>query len=151
MHGNNIGPSGTTAIANALTNNTSLEELYMGGTRQDGATVITNSKMIKELLFGEHVAIDKESAMIIIKSLYNNNTITKLSLRIKPCQSDAILVTEEAEQVNSMRKLSSDHIIDFMLHFTHAQSQLQGSGIYTTEHKLSWKPDTAYDIIFSKL
>ena len=145
---NNIGPSGTTAIANALTNNTSLEELDMNGNAfgQDGAialgNAITNNKMILLVSIGDEfhdddrVDLDKESAMIIIKSLYNNNTITKLSLRIKLCQSDAILLTEEAEKVNSMRKLSSDHIIDFILYFTHPQ----GHGKYTTEHKLSWNP-----------
>ena len=147
--GNNIGPSGTTTIANALTNNTSLEELYTDGIciGQDGAialgNAITNNKMIKKLLLAEHdhyYAIDKESAMIIIKSLYNNNTITELSLDITLYQSDANLVAEEAEKVNSMRRLSNDHIIDFILLFTHPQGQLQGNGMYTTEHKLSWKP-----------
>ena len=144
---NNIGPSGTTAIANALTNNTSLEELYMNGNNigQDGAialgNAITNNKMIKKLLLASKDdngnAVDKESAMIIIKSLYNN-TITELSLDITLCKNDAILVAEEAEEVNSMRKLSNDHIIDFIIHFTHPQGQWQGNGIYTTGHKLSW-------------
>ena len=137
---NNIGPSGTTAIANALTNNTSLEELYTDGIfiGQDGAialgNAITNNKMIKKLLLSEEYydnTVDKESAMIIIKSLYNNNTITELRLNITLCKNDANLVTEEAEKVNSMRKLSNDHIIDFNLYFTDPQGQLQG--IYTTE------------------
>ena len=141
---NNIGPSGTTAIANALTNNTSLEELSMDGIfiGQDGAialgNAITNNKMIKKLLLSEEYydnTVDKESAMIIIKSLYNNNTITELSLDITLCKNDANLVTEEAEKVNSMRKLSNDHIIDFILYFTDPQEDY---GIYTTEHKLSW-------------
>ena len=149
---NNIGPSGTTAIANALTNNTSLEELYMNDNAigQDGAialgNAITNNKMIKKLLLAGYYncddTIDKESAMIIIKSLYNNNTITELRLDITIlCKNDVDLVTEEAEKVNSMRKLSNDHVIDFILQFTHQQGQLQVNGIYTTEHKLSWKPD----------
>ena len=142
---NNIEPSGTTAIANTLTNNTSLEELYMSDNAigQDGAialgNAITNNKMIKKLLLAKHnhdVAIDKESAMIIMKSLHNNNTITKL------CKNDANLVTEEAEKVNSVRKLSSDHIIDFILNFTDPQGQLRG--IYTTEYKLSWKPVSTF-------
>ena len=149
---NNIGPSGTTAIANALTNNTSLEELYMNGNNieLDGAVAlgnaITNNKMIKELLLADDedidYTVDKESAMIIIKSLYNNNTITKLCLDITLlCKNDVNLVAEEVEKVNSVRKLSSDHIIDFILYFTDPQGQLQGSGMYTTEHKLLWKPD----------
>ena len=142
---NNIGPSGTTAIADALTNNTSLEELDMNSnaTGQDGAialgNAITNNKMIKKLLLnGEEYydnTVDKESAMIIIKSLYNNNTITKLSLDITLCKNDVNLVAEEAEKVNSMRKLSNDHIIDFGLYFFDPQ---EGYGQYTTEHKLSW-------------
>ena len=125
---NNIGPSGTTAIVNALTNNTSLEKLYMDGNAigQDGvialSNAITNNRMIKKLLLAHNVGIDKESAMIIIKSLYNNNTITKLSLPITLYQrSDATLLTEEAEKLNSMRKLSNDHIIDFTLHFAYPQ------------------------------
>ena len=149
---NNIGPSGTTAIANALTNNTSLEELYMNGNNieLDGAVAlgnaITNNKMIKKLLLADDedidYTVDKESAMIIIKSLYNNNTITKLCLDITLlCKNDVNLVAEEVEKVNSVRKLSSDHIIDFILYFTDPQGQLQGSGMYTTEHKLLWKPD----------
>ena len=148
ISGNNIGPSGTAAIANALTNNTSssVEELYMhmGGNAfgQDGAialsNAITNNKIKKLLLAGIYNhddAIDRESAMIIIKSLYNNNTITKLSLDITMCKNDANLVTEEVEKVNSMRKLSNDHI-DFILLFTDPQGQ--GFGQYSTEHKLSW-------------
>ena len=145
---NNIGPSGTTAIANALTNNTSLEELYMrdNAIEQDGAIAlgiaITNNKMIKTLLLAAENdydnAVDKESAMIIIKSLYNNNIITELELDITIlCKNDVDLVAEEAEKVNSMRKLSNDHIIDFTLWFADPQGQLRGK--YTTEHKLSWE------------
>ena len=116
MNGNNIGQDGAIALGNAITNN----------------------KMIKKLLLAaEHYV--EESAMIIIKSLYNNNTITELSLVITSCKNDVNLVTEEAEKVNSMRKLSNDHIIDFNLYFTDPQGQLQG--IYTTEHKSSCKPD----------
>ena len=58
------------------------------GQLQDGAIAlgngITNNKMIKKLLLAGYYncddTIDKESAMVIIKSLYNNNTIAKLSL-----------------------------------------------------------------------
>ena len=78
--------------------------------------------------------VDKESAMI--KSLYNNNTITELSLDITLCKNDVNLVTEEAEMVNSLRKLSNDHVIDFTFHFVDPCKQ--GFGEYTTEHKLSW-------------
>ena len=143
---NNIGPSGTTAIANALANNTSLEKLYMSGNAagQDGAialgNAITNNKTIKELLLADQydydVTVDKESAMIIIKSLYNNNTITKLSLDITLHKKDANLITEEAEKVKFTRKLSNNHIIDLTLYFNDSQGQNYGG--YTTEHKLLW-------------
>ena len=83
---NNIGPSGTTAIANALTNNTSLEELDMmyNNIGQDGAIAIakaiTNNKTLKTLsLYGDGT-MDKESAMIIMRSQHCNNTITELQL-----------------------------------------------------------------------
>ena len=152
ISGNNIGPSGTTAIANALTNNTSLEELIMYDAcnciGQDGAialgNAITNNKMITKLLLAidyddahevDDNGVDEESAMIIIKSLYNNNTITELSLVITLCKNDANLVTEEAEMVNSLRKLSNDHVIDFIFYFDLYEGCL---GKYTTEHKLSW-------------
>ena len=92
---NKIGPSGTTAIANALANNTTLQELYMDDNKvgQDGATAIakaiTNNKTLKTLSLG--VSLKKrwrldddtmESAMIIMRSLHCNNTITELRLPI---------------------------------------------------------------------
>ena len=146
INDNNIGPSGTTAIVNALTNNTSLEDLYVGGNTigRDGAialgNAITNNKMIKNLLLADEGiygdTVDKESAMIIIKSLHNNNTITKLSFDIILHKDDTNLVTEEAEKVISMRKLSNNHIIDFTLHFGDSQEQYYGK--YTTNRKMQW-------------
>ena len=122
---NNIGPQGTTAIANALSNNTSLEELYIiNPVGQDGATAlgkaITNNKKLNKLsLYCDYHQLndtmDKESAMILIKSLYNNNAITKLDLPITLYRNDISDVTEEAEKVNSKRKLYKEHIIDFNL------------------------------------
>ena len=144
---NNIGPSGTTAIANALTSNTSLEELYMGGNviGQDGATAIakaiTSNKMIKKLFilnYDDFVdTVDKESAMIIMKSLYNNNIITKLSFDITLCKNDINLITEEAEKVNFTRKLSNNHIIDFKLYFSDSQEDYAAE--YSTEHKFKYR------------
>ena len=84
-----------------------------------------------------YVTVDKESAMIIIKSLHNNNTITKLSLNITLHKDDINLVTEEAEKVISTRKLSNNHIIDFTLYFYNSQEQRYGT--YTTEHKRQCK------------
>ena len=146
---NDIGPSGTTAIANALSNNTSLEELDMNGddigpdeAKALGSAIINNKKLKKLSLCGDddfeidwNCAIDKESAMIIIRSLYNNNTITKLYLVIKLCKTDVDLVTRKAEMINSIRKLHNEHVIDFILYF----DDLQGCyGKYTTQEKLSW-------------
>jgi len=124
----NIGTSGTTAIANALTNNTSLEELNMSdnGIKQDGAkaigkVIISNKKLRKLLLhhemIGNYDLLDKESALIIIRSLNNNNTITKLALPIKLCKSDKNFVNGEAEMVNSKRKSHNEHVIDFCFLF----------------------------------
>ena len=85
---NNIGPSGTTAIANALSNNTSLETLDMKdkvAIGQDETTTIAkaiiNNKTLKRLSLGN--TVEKVSAMIIMRSLHCNNTITKLELSIK--------------------------------------------------------------------
>ena len=84
--GNNIGPSGTTAIVNALVNNTSLEELNLNNNNKvgkDGAIVIakaiTNNKTLKILLLNNFYTMDEEeSAMIILMSLQHNNTITRV-------------------------------------------------------------------------
>ena len=142
---NNIGPSGTTAIANALSNNTSLEELYMydnpiglDGAKALGSPIINNKKLKKLSLYDEDNydhPIDKESAMIIIRSLYNNNTITELYLDITLYKTDVDMVTREAEMINSIRKLHNEHVIDFLLYFTDPQGD---GGQYTTKEKLSW-------------
>ena len=143
---NNIGPSGTTAIANALSNNTSLEELYMYDDNFIGQDVakalgsaIINNKTLKILLLRDEYdihTVDKESAMIIIRSLYNNNTITELWLGITLRKDDVTMVTREAEMVNSIRKSHNEHIIDFTLSFTDPQDGRCAD--YTTEDKLSW-------------
>ena len=109
---NNIGPSGTTAIANALTNNTSLEELYMGDNEvgQDGVTAIakaiTNNKTLKILSLNDYIMdgniIDKESAMIIMRSLHCNNIITKLLLPFGLTIDDS--VQGEVIKINNRRE-----------------------------------------------
>ena len=169
---NNIGPPGTTAIANALSENTSLEELCMCDSDfigQDQAealgNAISHNKTLKKLLLCKDnynhsfsyikYPIDKESAMIIIKSLHSNNTITDLSLDITVCEDDDImyregcdilpfedddsilcdeftpcydieLVTSEAEMVNSTRKSHNKHKIDFTLYFYDEQGESCG-------------------------
>ena len=101
---NNI-KSGTTAIANALTNNTSLEKLYMNRNAigRDEATAIakaiTNNKTLKTLLL--YNTMDKESAMIIMGSLHCNNTITKVHYNYKLCKDDS--VRGEVKKINNRR------------------------------------------------
>jgi len=142
---NSITSSGTIAIANALINNSSLKNLNMVGISlgHDEATAlgnaITDNKMIETLILDNTYSdidgtTDQESAMIIINSLYCNNTITKLILpAIKLCENDEHLVTEEAEMVNSMRTLSNDQIIDFELYFIDLLTE-NCFASYTTEH-----------------
>ena len=146
---NNIGSSGTMAIANALAVNVSLEELYMGGISigQDEAmalsNVITNNKILKKLALDyEYDYSDgtthKQSAMIIIKSLYYNNTITKLILpKIKLCENDVHVITKEAEKVNSIRTLSNDQVIDFELFFIDLEEECYFAS-YSTEQGIKY-------------
>ena len=140
---NNIGTSGTTAIVNALSKNTSLEELYMygnpigqGGAKALGSAIINHKKLKKLSLCGEgdinENPIDEESAMVIIRSLYNNNTIIKMYLDITLYKSDA-MVTKEAEKINSIRKSHNEHIIDFDLIFYDHKGF--GYGEYTTTQR----------------
>ena len=128
---NCIRSSGTTAIADALLKNTSLEELYMGDNPigQDGAMALSNAiannkKLIILSFLDEDLAdaeyllhIDKESAIILIKSLINNNTIIRLDLDIKLYENDISDVTGETEKVNSKRTLHKEHIVDFTFSF----------------------------------
>ena len=137
---NNIGPSGTTAIANALSNNTSLEELYMGNNiiGQDGAIALSNAiannkKLIILSLFEriDHLHVDKEEAIILIRSLINNN-INKLDLDIALCENDINVVTRETENVNSKRKLHKEHIVEFISDFFELNNLYLG-GFSTTQ------------------
>ena len=132
---NYIGPSGTTAIANTLSNNTSLEVLYMHDDNFIGQDIakalgsaIINNKTLKTLSLCDTIyditqPVDKESAMIIIRSLYNNNTITELCLNIRLCKDDITMVTGEVERINSIRQSHNEHVIDFILYFTGPQGQ----------------------------
>ena len=86
---NNIGPSGAIAIANALVNNTSLEELNMNHNNifgQDGAKAIakaiTNNKTLKKLLLYGNFRMNDDEAMTIRRSLDHNNTSIKLDLNV---------------------------------------------------------------------
>jgi len=107
IRNNNFGPSGTSMIANALTSNASLEELYMdkNGIGQNGAeafaSAIANNKTLKKLSLNYDDTINEERAMIIIRSLYRNNTITNLYLRNDNCYTEK--VEEEISKINSAR------------------------------------------------
>ena len=103
-----IGPSGMITIANAVAKNTSLEVLHMdNAVGQDVATAIakaiTNNKKLERLHTGSSNQFDKESAMIIIKSLNNNKIITELHLSIRICKDDISFVIDKAEMVNFTR------------------------------------------------
>ena len=56
MSGNKVGQDGARAIAEAITNNKTLKDMSLGDD-----------------------TMDKESAMIIMRSLHCNNTITELN------------------------------------------------------------------------
>ena len=141
---NNIGPSGTTAITNALSNNTSLEELYMSRddfigqdtTKGLGSAIINNKTLKKLSIKSGYSEMDKKSAMIIMRSLYNNNTITELFLVITLCKDDITMVTREVEKINSIRQSHNEHVINFVLSFNDPQGQCYA--MYSTKYKLSW-------------
>ena len=107
---NNIGPSGTITIANALTINTSLEELYIFNENKFGqdeaiaiAKAITNNKTLKILSLGDDsgMHMNKESAMIIMRSLHYNNTITEVKLNCRLHSDDGI--RGEVRKINKER------------------------------------------------
>ena len=150
---NDIASSGTIAIANSLSYNNSLEEIYMcddnfigqAAAKALGNAIINNTKLKILKLWDKHggdvYPIDTESAMIIIRSLCNNNTITELGLHIALYKNYINLVTREAEFVNSIRESKDEHIIDFTLFLYDLQGKQYGK--YTTEEKLLWWPATA--------
>ena len=104
-----ITSTGTTAIANSLLHNTSLEVLDMSDNAidKDGATAIaqaiTNNKTLKQLLLhDDYDTIDEQSAMIIMRSLHHNNSITQLNL--SKTLKDKDKVKREVEHINSTRR-----------------------------------------------
>ena len=105
---NNITCTGAIAIANSLLHNTSLEKLDMNDNAigKDGATAIaqaiTKNKTLKKLsLYGDD-SIDEESAMIIMRSVHHNNSITKLLLPSRQAYNDNVL--REVKLINSTRR-----------------------------------------------
>ena len=74
-----------------------------------------------------------ESAMIIIRSLYKNNTITKFNITL--CKDDITMVTREVERINSIRQSHNEHVIDFTLYFNNPQDN---NAYYTTAEGISW-------------
>ena len=106
-----------------------------------GSAIINNKTLKKLLLYDQYgittQPVDKESAMIIIRSLYNNNIITELyGLNITLCEDDITMVTGEVERINSIRQSYNEHVIDITLRFTDPQGRRYAT--YTTEDKLSW-------------
>ncbi|XP_065901177.1 protein NLRC3-like [Dysidea avara] len=108
IRNDNITSTGAIAIANSLLHNTSLEGLNMNynAIGQDEATAITqaitNNKTLKKLLlFGDDI-VDEQSAMIIMRSLHHNNSITMLSLPFTLVENDN--VKTEIEDINSTRR-----------------------------------------------
>ena len=83
---NNIGPSGITAIVNALVSNTSLEELNLNNNNKVGkdgviviAEAIIKNNTLNTLLLNKFYTMDEEeSTMTILTSLQQNNTITRV-------------------------------------------------------------------------
>jgi len=109
---NHIGPSGTTSIANVLTNNTSLEELYMDYNIVEAGAMaitktITNNRALK-ILSLKGCDLDKKSAMIILKSLHYNDSITELGLPGQLCNH---IVHEEVININDKRQHSDKQVL----------------------------------------
>jgi len=98
---------GIVAIAKSLTRNITMEEIGISGNPigRDGAVAIaeaiTNNKTLKTLLLGGDDTLDEESAMIIMKSIYKNNSIDMLCLPVTLKANDN--VKTEAENINTTR------------------------------------------------
>jgi len=82
MDNNSIGKSGAAAIAASIVNNKRLQVLKLHG----------------------NAAINEESAMMIMRSLHSNNTITELMLSPTLCGNYS--VRAEAESINNARSKS---------------------------------------------
>ena len=105
---NNIAATGASAIACNLKHNNSLELLSINfiPISKDVAEVIAQAiainKKLKELsLWGDGLIFREESAMIIIKSMHMNNSITKLTF----CYTSSV-VDNEVEAINCTRRKS---------------------------------------------
>ena len=128
---NNIGPSGTTAIANALGKNTSLQQLVMGGGNkvgQDGAIAIakaiTDNKTLKTLTLSlDDDTMDKESVMIIMRSLHCNNTITELYISVSLRSDDSVM--GEVIKINNRRSESNAQELVIKINNRRSESNAQ--------------------------
>ena len=106
---NNVGPLGITAIAEALMHNDSLEKLYVGDNpfERDTAIVIaeaiTSNKKLQMLALHLCESIWEEVAMVIVESLHNNNSITKLSFRTFSPWCD-VNIQKEIRKINHERE-----------------------------------------------
>ena len=104
---NDIRDRGAIAIANSLTHNTTMKVLGINGNpiSRDGAIAIakaiTNNKTLKKLYLSGDDTLDEESAMIIMKSMYNNNSINELHLPETLEDNDNLKI--EVENINETR------------------------------------------------
>lgn len=122
MSNNNIGSPGAVTVANALKTNASLEEFYTSYNTigKDTAlatakTITINEKLKKLCIWGYNDSIDKESVMIIIRSLHYNNSITELRLPGIPiCDAD-----QEVKVINNNRKGCCQQ--ELVVHFTNIE------------------------------
>ena len=107
IHHNKLGDDGAVILADGIIKSNTLKLLEIGNNdiRARGAIAIaeaiTNNKTLKKLYLGGDDTLDEESAMIIMKSMYNNNSINELWLPGTLKENDN--VKSEAENINKTR------------------------------------------------
>ena len=104
---NKLELPGNTALSYALMKNTSLQTLTMTvcqGISAPVSSVITTNNQLEELTLenDDSHRMDETSALAILKSLYNNSTITKITLPKSLTNQDCL--NKEVEDINTARK-----------------------------------------------
>jgi len=103
-----ISATGATAIADSLQCNTSLVALDMScnAIEKDGATAMAQAfkinKTLKKLLLFSDDRIDKDLSMILILSLWHNQSVTELGLPLTVGGTANVVI--EVEGINSERR-----------------------------------------------
>jgi len=107
---NKLECCGNIALLNALKKNSSLQTLTM--TVSQGITVpvvtaISSNKQLKELILknDDKHKMDEDSALAVVKSINNNNTIIKIKLPEELNNQDCL--DKEVEKINGARKRCS--------------------------------------------